>query len=462
MQIKALSHQAHASAVGGTHGGDPSMRRMFEAAVADKSYQSVADAVLASKPPSMLHTAHPAKQFAGVWDNMSVSGVFLVMDGDRLVVPKSMRAEVLSQLHRGHAGITRTKQLARQHFYWPSMNNEIKQLIGSCEGCQELRASNPRPADKLRPPAAQPMERVGIDLFDCRGKSYLLMADAFSGHAWVACLSKETTAAIVSECRRWFLDFGYPKEIISDNGPQFRTDFGRFCTEEGIVHTTSSPYYPESNGMAESGVKNMKYLLLKHENEKQFRSALLAWRNTPSAGSNFSPAERFFGWRQRFGLPIYDADSATRLQSEANNNPIDTDSQHDTPIKRTRNIRKYLVGERVRVQNEKTKRWTTKAVVVAIRKSGCSYVLRFDGCSKRQLTARNSVFMRPLAKGVADEGVIGLREQAAPEAGAHPESRARPGEVGTLPEMDSGCGSEDPVLRRSARLRNARKVRFSC
>jgi hypothetical protein len=65
MQIKALSHQAHASAVGGTHGGDPSMRRMFEAAVADKSYQSVADAVLASKPPSMLHTAHPAKQFAG-------------------------------------------------------------------------------------------------------------------------------------------------------------------------------------------------------------------------------------------------------------------------------------------------------------------------------------------------------------------------------------------------------------
>jgi hypothetical protein len=312
------------------------------------------------------------------------------------------------------------------------------------------------------------MERVGLDLFDCRGKSYLLMADAFSGHAWVACLSKETTAAIVDVCNRWFLDFGYPKEIISDNGPQFRTDFGKFCTEESIVHTTSSPYYPESNGMAESGVKNMKYLLLKHDIDKQFRNALLAWRNTPSAGSSFSPAERFFGWRQRFGLPIYDADSATRLQAETENKAgasLQSDSgQSDTLGRETRNIRKYRVGERVRVQNEKTKRWTTKALVVAIRKSGRSYVLQFDGCSKRQLTARNSVFMRPLLEecdeSAPDEGVTGLTRQ---NAGARPESRARPGETDKRSETDSGCSSEDPVLlRRSARLKAARKVHFSC
>ena len=53
--------------------------------------------------------------------------------------------------------------------------------------------------------------------------------------------------------------------------------------------------HPESNGHAESGVKNMKRLLQKSANFADFRHNLLYWRNTCRSGHNLSPSQLFFG-----------------------------------------------------------------------------------------------------------------------------------------------------------------------
>jgi len=55
---------------------------------------------------------------------------------------------------------------------------------------------------------------------------------------------------------------GLPEIIHSDNGPQFSskemTDFTSFY---GIKHITSSPYFPQSNGIAERFVQTTKQFL---------------------------------------------------------------------------------------------------------------------------------------------------------------------------------------------------------
>ena len=103
---------------------------------------------------------------------------------------------------------------------------------------------------------------------------------------------------------KWMDDFGYPLFIRTDNGPQFREPFKRWCGIKGISHVTSSAYHPESNGHAEQAVKSAKHLLRKlNSNLAQFRSHLQAWRNTPRA-DGFSPAQLFFGRRLRTGLPM--------------------------------------------------------------------------------------------------------------------------------------------------------------
>ncbi|CAB3262453.1 unnamed protein product [Arctia plantaginis] len=64
---------------------------------------------------------------------------------------------------------------------------------------------------------------------------------------------------------------------------------------------TSSPYYSQSNGLAENAVKIAKHLIKK--NEDNIDKALLEYRSTPLE-NGFSPAELLMGRKLRTFLPI--------------------------------------------------------------------------------------------------------------------------------------------------------------
>lgn len=50
--------------------------------------------------------------------------------------------------------------------------------------------------------------------------------------------------------------------LISDNGPQFvSTEFENFLKMNGIRHTCSAPYHPQTNGEAEHFVQTLKQSL---------------------------------------------------------------------------------------------------------------------------------------------------------------------------------------------------------
>ena len=63
--------------------------------------------------------------------------------------------------------------------------------------------------------------------------------------------------------------------VLHDNGPLFNSeDFTKFSKEWDFHHTTSSPYYVQSNGRVENAVKTCKSLLKKGRADK--REPLLA------------------------------------------------------------------------------------------------------------------------------------------------------------------------------------------
>ena len=174
------------------------------------------------------------------------------------------------------------------------MTNDIKQLVEACEKCQALQPSQQQ--ETLIPTKASfPMETLGIDLFYLEGMTYFCMVDKFSGYPFVHKLKTLNTRAIIKQLNLWFWEFGFPKNIRSDGGPQFRNEFEEFCRANGINKQLSSPYNPQSNGLAEAAVKQMKFLLKKTgSSEDKFRPALLAWRNMPRA-DGYSPTQMFFG-----------------------------------------------------------------------------------------------------------------------------------------------------------------------
>ena len=113
-----------------------------------------------------------------------------------------------------------------------------------------------------------PMRHVAMDLFDAQGKSWLAMVCRYSGYAWLATIGRTSTKDILNCLEAWFFDFGWPEYIRSDGGTQFRTEFKQFCNRHGITHELSSPYNPESNGLAEAAVKNYKSLVLRCQANK--------------------------------------------------------------------------------------------------------------------------------------------------------------------------------------------------
>ena len=117
-------------------------------------------------------------------------------------------------------------------------------------------------------------------------------------------MRKTDTKAIITHLEQWFNDYGWPTHIRTDGGPQFRSEFKEFCTAHGIQHELSSPYNPESNGLAEAAVKSLKGIVLRcTERGENIHQAIAAWRNTARQDGS-SPAQLFFGRRQRLGLPL--------------------------------------------------------------------------------------------------------------------------------------------------------------
>jgi transposase InsO family protein len=76
---------------------------------------------------------------------------------------------------------------------------------------------------------------------------------------------------------------GIPEKVVSDNGPQYASrEFADFAKSWDFKHTTSSPTYSQSNGLAEKGVQTAKHLLEKAKvDHRDPYFALLEYRNTP-------------------------------------------------------------------------------------------------------------------------------------------------------------------------------------
>jgi hypothetical protein len=128
-------------------------------------------------------------------------------------------------------------ELARQTFFWQGMANEIRQFVARCPTCVGVLASQTaEPLASMRAMAEYPMQAVATDPFESAGKLFLVMVDRFSGMPFVVRMISTTTDAVWKQLMTWFMDFGFPGTIRSDNGPQFRQSFRELCQAVGVAH----------------------------------------------------------------------------------------------------------------------------------------------------------------------------------------------------------------------------------
>ena len=151
------------------------------------------------------------------------------------------------------------------------------------------------------------------DYCNIKGKSWLVVADRFSGWVTVFYYPREATATdLVRKMKEIFSTMGVAEHFSSDEGSQFTSEqFKKFLSDWGVEeHRVSSAYFPHSNLRAETAVKTAKRLIRDNTAsdgtpnwDKVFR-ALMNHRNTPDTEWKLSPTQLLFGRPVRDFLPI--------------------------------------------------------------------------------------------------------------------------------------------------------------
>ena len=91
--------------------------------------------------------------------------------------PTKLCPEILTQLHESHQGSVRTKQRARLSVYWPGIDNDIDNVILSCQQCQDHLPSNPKEPLTQKPKPDRPFQEIALDLCSHAGHAYLIIVD---------------------------------------------------------------------------------------------------------------------------------------------------------------------------------------------------------------------------------------------------------------------------------------------
>ena len=153
----------------------------------------------------------------------------LLFKDDRLIVPKVERNYILDLLPYGHYGIKRTQDKARESVFWPGITKDIENKVKDCVICQQNSTSQTKEIMHPHDTPKGPWMKLGVDLFEHNKKQYLLVVDYFSKFPIIRKLHSLSTGSIISELKGIFSENGIPETLISDRGPQFRSEFKEFA-----------------------------------------------------------------------------------------------------------------------------------------------------------------------------------------------------------------------------------------
>ena len=91
-----------------------------------------------------------------------------------------------------------------------------------------------------------------------------------------------------------------------DNGQCYASqEFKQLMLDMSVNHITSSPHYPQGNGLAEKYVQIVKNLFIKaYEEGTDYHKALMIYRNTPLDDNLLSPMQLLQARAARSNLPM--------------------------------------------------------------------------------------------------------------------------------------------------------------
>lgn len=98
--------------------------------------------------------------------------------GFRVVIPEKLQSRLLSELHESHWGMVKMKSLSRSLFWWPSLDEDIENVVNSCDICKQQRSMPATAPVHTWKWASCPWERIHLDFAEVNKQMFLVVMDA--------------------------------------------------------------------------------------------------------------------------------------------------------------------------------------------------------------------------------------------------------------------------------------------
>ncbi|MBW0485336.1 hypothetical protein O181_025051 [Austropuccinia psidii MF-1] len=226
---------------------------------------------------------------------------------------------ILKSLHyeMGHRGENEAYRRIKAIFWWEGMKKSVKKWVQYLLACQK-RSQDSQMEQGKSTETSTLFERVSMDAVHIKSGiwKYMVVArDDFSGWSKTVGLVKLPAKAVAEWfTSEWICRYGSRKEVAVYGGPEFGKELQDAVKKAGSRIRVTTPYYPESQGIAERVNKQLKDALVKmcRENGRKWKKysplVTLADRTSTKRATGFSPFDLQFGQ-----LPVLPIEIETKI-----------------------------------------------------------------------------------------------------------------------------------------------------
>lgn len=292
---------------------------------------------------------------------------FTIFKNDQVILPQALRNTAIRSAHQGHMGVSSTKRIMREYFWWPGMSSDVEAYVKACETCLLLSRKNPPIPLTNRELPRGPWEIIQIDFYTDKEfgfGEFLVVVDVYSRYLHVMEMKAINAESTIDALNKIFLVWGYPLIIQSDNGPPFQSDlFVKTWKNRGIAIQKSIPMSPQSNGAIERQNQGIKKALAASKLDNcNWRIALERYVHNhnkvrPLSRLGVTPFELLVGWKYRGTFPcLWEASADNDLDREEIREKdafSKQESKRYTDSKRGAKESNLAVGDRVVLAQQK-------------------------------------------------------------------------------------------------------------
>ena len=235
----------------------------------------------------------------------------ILLRGTRLIIPKSLQAQIIALAHEGHQGVIKTKQLVREKVWFSGIDTMVERICKECIMCQAATPTNTSEPLQMTELPEKKWHEVSVDHVGPfpDGKHVLVIIDDYSRFPIVEVVKSTSTQKTIQQLDKYFSIFGIPSIAKTDNGPAFKSHkFAQFAQYLGFKHRKITLLWPRANGEVENFNKTLgkaiKVAAAENKNWKQeMHKFLRNYRATPHCTTKIAPAKALFGENIKTRLP---------------------------------------------------------------------------------------------------------------------------------------------------------------